>query len=511
MPERDRFPVSRIAPPAARAPEADKPELGSPASTAGNQELLRALGVHDAQEREADRVAEDFASSAPAGSAGAEASGDRSGAALAPAVRQEYERYFRADLSGVRIHTDNVAHAAARALNAQAFALGPNVYFNRGRYSTTQPEGRKLLAHELTHVLRHGAGAPPQVRRKEDAPASSEAPASRYRRIHMRFNGSVLIVYGDGQELFRYGASSGRPIEISEEHARACGGDVRVDTYMSPRFTGIKNMGPIPEGAYRFSPPSIREFSTGEQLDLLWGGITGKDRVTVQGQGMHAGDWGAGRVALNPVRIVAGPCGNTHARGDFFLHGGLLAGSSGCIDIGTSFDELAAFLRGYRQAITVEVSYETETPRVGFLTGLGGALAYQGFQFRHGPALRLGAELGAQQPPRLVLSTEYQAVLDWAGGALTAGVHLDVPMNSQDAFVRAGLRGGAEFRVLHALYGQLSAGGFVESSTGASGYELGGGLRYDFGPVQLGALYNLLRSEPGLERHQVLLELGLRW
>ncbi len=428
-------------------------------------------------------------------------------------TRTFFEPRFGADLSQVRVHADDRAAASADAVNAKAYTLGNNIAFAAGQFAPNTGGGRRLLAHELAHVVQYARGAPPALRREERKETVKRADrATSYRRIHMRFNGSELIVYGDGSELFRYGGSSGRPIEVTEEDARACSGDVRVDTYMSPKYVGIKNQGPIPEGTFRFSPPGIRQFSLGEEWSLLWGGITGQQRVTVQGQSMHAGDWGAGRVAVRPVRVLQGPCGDTHKRGDFFLHGGVLAGSSGCIDVGRSFDNLAEFLEGYTRPIDIEVRYETGTPRVGFFTGFGGALAYQAFHFRHGPTLRLGAEFGPQ-PPRFVASAEYQAVLDWAGGALTAGLHLDVPMNSEEAFVRAGLRGGAEFRILHALYGHLAAGGFVEpASTGTEvGYELGGGLKYDLGAAQLGVLYNYLRARPELERNQVLVELGFRW
>jgi hypothetical protein len=241
----------------------------------------------------------------------------------------------------------------------------------------------------------------------------------------------------------------------------------------------------------------------------------------VQGRGSDTGDWGTGRVALTPVHISGdAACGDPRGRSDFYLHGGLLKGSSGCIDIGGNFDELAEFLKNHGGSISITVRYDrADTPRVGFTTGLLGAINYRkGFLWSHGPILRLGAEFGAQ-PARAVVSGEYQAVLRWAGGALSAGLHVDLPMNSEDAFVRAGLRGGAEFRLLRALYGQLNAGAFIESSSagiessaaGGRGYELGGGLKYDLGPAELGLLYNVLRSNPALERNQLLVELGFRW
>jgi hypothetical protein len=445
------------------------------------------------------------------------------GGALPAATRALFEPRFGRDFGNVRVHTDGRAAEAAKSIHARAFTIGNDIVFGAGQYSPTSGDGQKLLAHELTHVVQQqGSGAPALQRKdkddekgKEKPPAQSGAGATRYKQIRMRFDGSELIVYGDGAELFRYGASSGRPIMISEKDARECGGDPRVDTYMSARFAGIEDHGPIPEGTFQFQPPQIQKFSTGEQLSLLVGGIVGKANVTVQGQALHPGDWGSGRVPLNKVRVEDAPCGNPHKRTGFFLHGGLLAGSSGCIDIGGNFDELSAFLRGYQRPITVDVHYETTTPRVGFLTGLGGAIAYKGgFHFRHGPTLRTGVEFG-EGGSRFVASGEYQAVLAWAGGALSAGLHLDIPMTSQDAFVRAGLRGGAEFRLLNALYGQLIAGGFVEPARAGApadkGVEVGGGLRYDLGPVQLSALYNHLQSAARQDRNQVLVGLGFRW
>lgn len=65
---------------------------------------------------------------------------------------------FGYDFSGVRIHSDSRAHEAARSVNAAAFTLGQDVVFDAGRYAPNSDAGRKLLAHELTHVVQQSSG-----------------------------------------------------------------------------------------------------------------------------------------------------------------------------------------------------------------------------------------------------------------------------------------------------------------------------------------------------------------
>jgi hypothetical protein len=57
----------------------------------------------------------------------------------------------------VRVHTDAKAAESARSLNALAYTLGHNVVFAAGRYRPSASEGRRLLAHELVHVIQQGA------------------------------------------------------------------------------------------------------------------------------------------------------------------------------------------------------------------------------------------------------------------------------------------------------------------------------------------------------------------
>lgn len=75
------------------------------------------------------------------------------GRPLPPKLLAEMSRSLGADLGGVCIHTDVAAAKLCQELNALAFTHGRDVFFDTGRYNPESPEGRKLLIHELTHVI----------------------------------------------------------------------------------------------------------------------------------------------------------------------------------------------------------------------------------------------------------------------------------------------------------------------------------------------------------------------
>ena len=75
------------------------------------------------------------------------------GQPLPVSERAFFEPRFGRDFSHVRVHNDNRAGYISRSINARAFTLGRDVVFGAGQYSPGAPAGRKLLAHELTHVV----------------------------------------------------------------------------------------------------------------------------------------------------------------------------------------------------------------------------------------------------------------------------------------------------------------------------------------------------------------------
>lgn len=77
---------------------------------------------------------------------------------LPPALQHEFESQMGADFSEVRVHENH----DPTLINAKAFTRGNNIYFAPGQYQPHDPEGRKLLAHELTHVVQQGDCGPVQ-------------------------------------------------------------------------------------------------------------------------------------------------------------------------------------------------------------------------------------------------------------------------------------------------------------------------------------------------------------
>ncbi|MCD4790091.1 MAG: DUF4157 domain-containing protein [Bacteroidales bacterium] len=75
------------------------------------------------------------------------------GQSLDPMTRNFMEIRFGHDFSKVRLYTDTNAAKSARSINAYAYTVGKNIVFASNRFKTDTKSGRRLLAHELTHVI----------------------------------------------------------------------------------------------------------------------------------------------------------------------------------------------------------------------------------------------------------------------------------------------------------------------------------------------------------------------
>jgi hypothetical protein len=80
------------------------------------------------------------------------------GQPLDRATRDFFEPRFGHDFSRVQVHADRNATESARAVSALAYTLGEHLVFGAGRYRPATEDGRRLIAHELTHVLQQAPG-----------------------------------------------------------------------------------------------------------------------------------------------------------------------------------------------------------------------------------------------------------------------------------------------------------------------------------------------------------------
>ena len=115
---------------------------------------------------EAPRNAEELASRALSGT----------GTPLDAQTRAEMESHFDADLGDVRVHTGGEASSSADAIGAHAYTSGRDVVFSGGAYQPRGSDGRRLLAHELAHVLQQRGHSDRTLRREEKKKPPPSAP-----------------------------------------------------------------------------------------------------------------------------------------------------------------------------------------------------------------------------------------------------------------------------------------------------------------------------------------------
>jgi len=90
---------------------------------------------------------------------------DHRGQSLSNEVRDFYEPRFGCDFSNVKVHTDTVAAKSAKSINARAYTSGNNIVFDSDQYTPATDSGKRLLAHELTHVVQQSSLQGPAIQR----------------------------------------------------------------------------------------------------------------------------------------------------------------------------------------------------------------------------------------------------------------------------------------------------------------------------------------------------------
>jgi hypothetical protein len=202
-------------------------------------------------------------------------------------VRAFFEPRFGYDFGRVRIHTDSLAAETASSVNARAFTLGRDIVFGAGEYTPETTVGKRLLAHELTHVVQQRSAI---ARRRTREHADDAAVADR-------FADPILLAGGISHPIIQRQAtirrgSVGCPVPEAQEKLNVTGEALAVDG----RF------GPLTNAAVRgfqttHSPPlgvdGVIGTNTWRELHAAAPG----DHGLPLGETTNSNGWGAGNLA----------------------------------------------------------------------------------------------------------------------------------------------------------------------------------------------------------------------
>ncbi|MBQ0957487.1 DUF4157 domain-containing protein [Ideonella sp. 4Y11] len=135
-----------------------------------------------------------------------------SGQPLDAQTRAFFEQRLQADLSQVRVHTDASADQAARQVDARAFTFGRDIVFSSGQYEPGSDDGKRLLAHELAHVVQQNGSLARMLMRQ---PAGT-APAGG--------SSNDIEIKGIKVPGFKYDRYSGKTFTRPANYSRSTAG-----------------------------------------------------------------------------------------------------------------------------------------------------------------------------------------------------------------------------------------------------------------------------------------------
>ncbi|WP_259070969.1 DUF4157 domain-containing protein [Mucilaginibacter sp. X4EP1] len=205
-----------------------------------------------------------------------------SGQSMSAPSRQFFEPKFGHDFSNVKIHTDSVAAKSAQSINALAYTSGNNIVFNSGQYSPDSDSGKRLIAHELTHVVQQGAAQTKSIQRDEKKDPPKPCPATFtisddiYKAIAdawsksghggdtVQEQGGKTVTDKTGKSAIRPGSGTGGNITYPAEQA----GDTTTGTFHTHPYSKS-------EGSYlgmSFSGADITNFISGVQGSVKYVG-----------------------------------------------------------------------------------------------------------------------------------------------------------------------------------------------------------------------------------------------
>jgi Domain of unknown function (DUF4157) len=115
------------------------------------------------------------------------------GQPLDAGTRAFMEARFGHDFSRVQVHCDARAAESADAVKARAYTVGDDIVFGRGEYAPSTAKGRRLMAHELTHVVQQWSSiSGPMLQCAKTAEALKPVTSLRWRKSFRNWHSNAI-------------------------------------------------------------------------------------------------------------------------------------------------------------------------------------------------------------------------------------------------------------------------------------------------------------------------------
>lgn len=243
------------------------------------------------------------------------------GTALPSAERDFFESRFGYDFSAVRIHTGQEAARSAQQISALAFTAGNHIVFDVGQYRPGSESGRRLLAHELTHVVQQ-QGEPRAIQRQTARSVGSnevevEHEGERYR---VRRTGGGDSEGGTSGSVDTHVDHTNMAIRINICHDRMQGAiELGADIPEQARDIAQRILGAVTRGEVQRIPDILSDVDITPFLEILFARsrefrLTARGAVTVGIDGVHGGRGTLG-LDLGSVRLSVEGYGNEEGWG----------------------------------------------------------------------------------------------------------------------------------------------------------------------------------------------------
>lgn len=225
----------------------------------------------------------------------------------------------------------------------------------------TSQKLKQIIKEELEkELLKEITGTIDSILHFFQGDPTRDEKALKAKNLLLVFNGDHLKAVADGQVVRRWDATTGKLDLI-----------INTPNFLRKALQGVKDFGGLPEGMYKVGDlQTVKKYVepgmfdklkyVGREIGAMFGGKKQHHKFKANTIGSKIA-WGEHRIPIHEIRGDALAKLYPKNRGGFFIHGGELEGSSGCLDLGKDMPDFAKWwtmnIIARRRKILLKVQY----------------------------------------------------------------------------------------------------------------------------------------------------------